>query len=303
MPRPSAQSRLHSALSLPPAVVQPADPVAAERSATAAQINLERAARGAPALRLNGSLNAAAQRRADTLAAAADPTALEDRHDVGERVDSAGYGQRLVAEIVMRGDGPIAARLDALREAEPELFAEAMRKDYRDLGVGLAPSDEGLVRVFLFGFSLADDFAEKTALLSDLAKVRQDILARVLAERKARRLPPLRESPLLDRTAQEHAEDMIRRSYYGHENPEGAGAMARAGKVGYGAVAIGENLAEGQSSVAEVMEGWMGSSVHRQHILSLELKEIGIGMAFGKNSRGYEIVWVQVFGTPAAVAR
>jgi uncharacterized protein YkwD len=39
--------------------------------------------------------------------------------------------------------------------------------------------------------------------------------------------------------------------------------------------------------------------VHRDHIVSLVLKEIGIGMAFGKNARGYEIVWVQMFGAPA----
>jgi len=63
---------------------------------------------------------------------------------------------------------------------------------------------------------------------------------------------------------------------------------------------IGENIAEGQGSVAEVMEGWMKSPSHREHILSLSFKEIGMGVAFGHNGRGWEVVWVQVFGTPRA---
>jgi uncharacterized protein YkwD len=249
---------------------------------------------------LDEALNATAQARAEAVAAASDLAALEEtQEDVGRRVQSAGYEHRLVSEIVLWGEAPFGARLNALRQAEPSLFADAMRRDYRDLGVGLAEGVDGFVRVLIFGFSMRDDFASKTAALSDLAKVRAQVLARVNAQRKAARLPPLRESALLDQAAQAHAQDMIRRSYYGHESPEGTNALARAGRVGYDGTTIGENVAQGQSTVVEVMDGWMASPVHRDHIVSLVLKEIGIGMAFGKNARGYEIVWVQMFGAPA----
>ena len=169
---------------------------------------------------------------------------------------------------------------------------------YRDLGVGLASGENGTTCVLVFGLSLAEDFAENTAALADLPRVREEILARVNAARHARRLPPLRVDPMLQDAAQAHADDMIRRSYYGHDSPEGVGAYARARHAGYKGQTVAENIAEGQMSVAAVMEGWMGSPGHREHIVSPTLSEIGIGMAYGKNLRGYEIVWVQVFGTP-----
>ncbi len=244
-------------------------------------------------------MNRAAQARAEAVAATSDLASLEGREDVGPRVRAAGYEHRLVSEVVLWGEAPFRARLEALRRVEPSLFADAMTKDYRDLGVGAAEGADGFVRVLIFGFSLPEDFALKTAALGDLAKVRAQLLARVNAERKAARIPPLHENPLLDQAAQAHAEDMIRRSYYGHETPEGVTAMARAGRVGYAAAAIGENVAEGQSTVAEVMDGWMASPVHREHIVSFTMREIGFGMAFGKNARGYEIVWVQMFGRPS----
>jgi uncharacterized protein YkwD len=278
----------------PPAVVTEV------RAEALAELNRRRAEAGVAPLVLDDALNAAAQARADTVAATDDLTSLEaTRDEVGRRVQSAGYEHRLVSEVVLWGEVPFATRLNGLRQNEPSLFADAMDKDYRDLGIGLAEGDHGLVRVLIFGLSLRDDFASRTAALADLAQVRAQMLASVNAARKAVRLPPMRESPLLDQAAQAHAQDMIRRSYYGHDSPEGTNAMARAGRVHYAAAAIGENVAEGQSTVAEVMTGWMASPVHRDHIVSLVLKEIGIGMAFGKNARGYEIVWVQMFGAPA----
>lgn len=53
----------------------------------------------------------------------------------------------------------------------------------------------------------------------------------------------------------------------------------------------GENIAYGQSTPAEVMNGWMNSSGHRANILKSDFKEIGIA-AFYKNGRYY---WVQLF--------
>lgn len=275
-------------------------PLARIRTETVSEINGRRAAAGTAPLVLDDALNAAAQTRAEAVAAAADLTALEDsRDDVGRRAQAAGYDHRLVSEIVLWGEAPIGTRLDSLRHREPTLFADTMAKEYRDLGVGVAEGDKGYVRVLIFGLSRRDDFASKTAPLANLATARADLLARVNAERRAVRLAPLHENPSLDQAAQAHAEDMIRRSFYGHDTPEGVTAMARAARVGYEAAAIGENVAEGQSTVAEVMDGWMASRVHRDHIVSSIFREIGFGMAFGKNARGYEIVWVQMFGSPA----
>jgi uncharacterized protein YkwD len=43
-------------------------------------------------------------------------------------------------------------------------------------------------------------------------------------------------------------------------------------------------------------DGWMGSPVHQEHLLSSVPNEVGFGLAFGKIPGGYEIIWVQNFG-------
>jgi uncharacterized protein YkwD len=262
-------------------------------------VNALRAARNAPPLTLEPTLSAAAQARAEEVAKADDPAAADTSGEaVGRYARAAGYDYRLIGEIVLFGEGSLPQRISRLRESDPEAFADTARPEYRDLGVAAVEQDGRLVRALFFGLSVRDEFAQKTADLRDVRQVRDRMLARVNAERKARRLAPLRENALLDQAAQAHADDMIRRSYYGHQSPEGTTAMERAHRVGYGALRVGENIAEGPPTVATVMDEWMRSSTHREHILSLQLNEIGMGVAFGKNERGYEIVWVQVFGAP-----
>jgi uncharacterized protein YkwD len=283
----------------PPPASTPGAPSRAEAQEILGAVNALRAARSAPPLTLEPALSTAAQDRAEEVAKADDPAAADTSGEaVGRYARAAGYEFRQIGEIVLFGEGPLPERLRRLSDSDPEAFADAVRPEYRDLGVGAVERDGRLVRALFFGLSARDVFTQETANLRDVKQVRDRMLARVNAERKARRLPPLRENALLDQTAQAHADDMIRRSYYGHESPEGTTAMERAHRVGYGALRVGENIAEGPPTVATVMDEWMRSSTHREHILSLQLNEIGMGVAFGKNGRGYEIVWVQVFGAP-----
>ena len=267
-----------------------------------AAVNAERARRGASALAGSAVLDRAAQSRADAVAGAVDVASAEiGGEDLGRLVESLGYEDRAIAELVLVGGTSFPERFARLSVSNPENFAEAMGKEYRDLGVGIAALDGGgSVWALVLGLSFADDFAAKTAALSDLADVRARMLALVNRERAARRLAPLRENAALDAAAQAHADDMIRRSYYAHAAPDGASALDRAHRAGYLPVAVGENIAEGQTSVEEVMKGWMESPLHRGEILSVAMREIGMGLAFGRNARGWEIVWVQNFGIPRA---
>ena len=274
-------------------------PARAEALEILAAVNGLRAARGAPALALEPALTAAAEKRAEEVARQEDLAAADTSGEtVGRYARAAGYDYREIGEIVLFGEGALPERLRRMSDSNPEAFADVLRPEYRDLGVGLVESDGRVVRALFFGLSVRDRFAQETADLSDLKGVRNRMLARVNAERRAKRLAPLRENALLDQAAQAHADDMIRRSFYGHESPEGMTVMERARRAGYGALRVGENIAEGPPTVEVVVDEWMRSPTHREHILSLQLNEIGIGVAFGKNGRGYEIVWVQVFGTP-----
>lgn len=57
---------------------------------------------------------------------------------------------------------------------------------------------------------------------------------------------------------------------------------------GYKSFAIGENIAQGQMSIAEVMDGWFKSPGHCRNLMNPGFKEIGVAL--------YNTYWVQDFG-------
>jgi len=59
--------------------------------------------------------------------------------------------------------------------------------------------------------------------------------------------------------------------------------------------AAGENLASGQRSAGQAVDGWMQSAGHRANILNPTFTEIGVGYATDGSGRQY---YVQVFGRP-----
>ena len=94
---------------------------------------------------------------------------------------------------------------------------------------------------------------------------------------------------------------MLKRSYYGHQSRDGLTVRERAFAGGYRLRFVGENIASGQPTVDDVMDGWMRSDEHRPNILSKVFTEAGFGLAIGRNRRGFQVIWVQVFGRPRGV--
>lgn len=132
-----------------------------------------------------------------------------------------------------------------------------------------------------------------------------DLLQQINTERARYGIPALALNPVLTTAAQGHAEDMWKRHYFDHITPEGRTYVDRIRRLGYltprndecgcglsceclPAFALGENIAQGQFTVEQVMRDWMNSPAHRQNILSTEFRDIGFGL-FGT-------VWVQTFG-------
>ena len=60
------------------------------------------------------------------------------------------------------------------------------------------------------------------------------------------------------------------------------------GFKGFRSYAIGENIAEGQQSIDEVIKGWFKSPGHCMNLMNAGFKEIGVAE--------YEDYWVQDFG-------
>ena len=127
-------------------------------------------------------------------------------------------------------------------------------------------------------------------------QLRDQIVALTNAERAKVGLAPVQSNALLQNSAQLHAQDMARRVFFSHQNPDGLRSFDRIKAGGYVRPPCdcswnywtGENIARGQKTVDEVMEDWMHSPTHREDILSPNFDEIGIGLSGAH--------WVQNFG-------
>ena len=101
----------------------------------------------------------------------------------------------------------------------------------------------------------------------------------------------------LDRVARIHSEDMARRGYLSHENPEGRNPLDRiATGASDGFTLAAENLGttDRSDSTREILDAWLASPVHRQNLLAPPFNATGIGVA--RNSDG-SWVYTQVYVT------
>lgn len=104
---------------------------------------------------------------------------------------------------------------------------------------------------------------------------------------------PLVWNDQLEDAALAHAKDMATKQYFSHESKDGRTIKDRIFKVGYTnkgfkSYEIGENIAQGQESIAEVVEGWFKSDGHCRNLMRPTFKEIGVAT--------YNTYWVQDFG-------
>jgi uncharacterized protein YkwD len=133
-----------------------------------------------------------------------------------------------------------------------------------------------------------------------LHEVRREIVALVNAARTRNGLAPLRISTLLEESAQTYAREMAVGGFFSHVSPSGQTLKQRLEAVGYyhlredpgclcvHGIAVGENLARGQVTAAEVVADWLKSASHRKTILTPEYTDVGVGVEAG--------YWVQHFG-------
>jgi uncharacterized protein YkwD len=127
------------------------------------------------------------------------------------------------------------------------------------------------------------------------APVQRQVLALVNDNRRRGGCEALTLDRRLIAAANRHAADMARRGYFAHESPSGDRAGERVQDAGYRWSRYGENIARGQDSVAEVVDGWMHSPEHRENIMDCQLHQMGVGLAFAADRTPY---WVQDFATP-----
>lgn len=118
------------------------------------------------------------------------------------------------------------------------------------------------------------------------------VVALVNGERGGAGCGPVTANTRLTAAAQAHSRDQADRDTMSHTGGDGSTPWDRARRAGYDR-AIGENVAAGYRTPAEVMNGWMNSDGHRANILNCAAGTIGVGRAAASDGTLY---WTQLFG-------
>ncbi|MFJ3234395.1 CAP domain-containing protein [Streptomyces sp. NPDC086787] len=249
-------------------------------------VNSARARTGAPPVVFDARLVAAARAHATAMADAGRLSGeSRDGVSVHQRITATGFTYVTVGEHLVSGPRTPAEFVDYC------LRTEQARRTLQDP----AFTHAGLAHVS--AARTGDTFW--TALWArplgpdDLDRTRAEVVRLTNAERRAAGLPPLAADPLLAAAAQGHSADMAARDFYSHTSPEGSEPWDRAAAAGAARRSIGENIACGQRSAAEVVDGWMNSPGHRANILKPSFTHIGVGFAGGGRAGTY---WTQLFG-------
>ena len=112
----------------------------------------------------------------------------------------------------------------------------------------------------------------------------------VNAQRAQAGLSALRLDTNAAQAAQTRAKEI--QTSFSHTRPNGSHFSTALKEAGVSYRSCGENIAWGQKTPEEVMEGWMNSSGHRANILNPEYTAIGVGYAQNGAGTGY---WTQLF--------
>ena len=144
-----------------------------------------------------------------------------------------------------------------------------------------------LISLFSFRFPPA---TRSSADRPPFASMENDIFRLVNQYRHSKRLPPLQINHLESTVAEQHSRNMASgRTPFGHEGFKQRAAYLNK-KMGPIRV-MAENVASGQMSAREVVDGWLHSPGHRRNIEG-DFRLTGIGLARG--SRGM-IFFTQIF--------
>ncbi|WP_326783899.1 CAP domain-containing protein [Streptomyces sp. NBC_00151] len=249
-------------------------------------VNSARAAAGSPPVRLDSRLTAAARGHAAAMAARGVlASESPDGVSVYQRVVSAGYPYLTIGEHLVSGPRTPHEFVEYCLSAEPS------RRTLCDPAfdqAGLAGVPDARTGDLYWTALWARPFSP-----AGLDRTTREVISLTNTERASAGLPPLAADATLTAAAQAHSADMVTRDFYAHTSPEGSRPWDRAAAAGSAHRAIGENIACGQRSPAEVVRGWMDSPGHRANILKRDFTHIGIGLAGGSRAGTY---WTQLFG-------
>ncbi|SDN42615.1 Uncharacterized conserved protein YkwD, contains CAP (CSP/antigen 5/PR1) domain [Streptomyces sp. cf386] len=277
--RPTATMQTLSAVTAPP-VASP-DP-----DGFLGLVNSARTNAGSPPVVLDARLATAARAHAAAMAAAG-RLGVEGRDGVSvyQRITATGYTYLTVGEHLVSGPRtPAEFVAYCLRTEQPRHTLHEPAFTHAAVAYVRGGRSGDMYWTALWARPLAP---------GDLSRTAAEVVDLTNRERARAGLRALAVDPALGNAAQAYSTDMAARAFYSHTSPEGTQPWDRAAAAGSRMRAIGENIACGQRSPAEVVEGWMNSPGHRANILKRDFTHIGIGFAGGGPAGMY---WTQLFG-------
>lgn len=271
----------------------------ADRATLLAAMNLERVSLGISPLKLVQEVTSAAQGQADDMTQRQYfEFSSPEGKTISDWLKEENYIAHTVAENLVQTNKGIGSVVSIWKGDLQTSFDNVVSSEYHDVGIGVGSFEGVPIYTVVFALSLDEFFTEETSGLQNLEQARSEMLVLLNKEREKVGSQPLAINSLLNQAAQAHTDDMLTRSYYSHNSPEGTTSFDRIKATGYLPSFTAENIAKGQFSVVEVMNSWMNSPAHRANILSDKLEEVGFGLSLGENQNGFEVIWAQNFGTP-----
>ena len=126
----------------------------------------------------------------------------------------------------------------------------------------------------------------------------EKIIALTNEKRTEAGLSPLSYSEVLTKAAKAKGEHMLANDYWAHVAPDGTEPWAFFIREGYSYRYAGENLARDFTNPESAIEAWLASPSHKENMLSLKYKEIGVAVVEGDLAGVETTIIVSLFGTP-----
>ncbi|HLS09710.1 CAP domain-containing protein [Lentibacillus sp.] len=110
-----------------------------------------------------------------------------------------------------------------------------------------------------------------------LNEFEQQVVELTNQERQAQGLEPLKVDTELSKVAREKSRDMAANNYFSHDSPTYGSPFDMMKQYGISYRTAGENIAKGQRTPQQVVDGWMNSEGHRENIMNPNFTHIGVG--------------------------
>ncbi|UOR10230.1 CAP domain-containing protein [Halobacillus amylolyticus] len=130
---------------------------------------------------------------------------------------------------------------------------------------------------------------QQSAENSSVSAFEKKVVELTNAERAQEGLAPLELDVELSKVAKDKSLDMQQNDYFSHTSPTYGSPFDMMKQYGIDYTTAGENIAMGQTSPEQVVQGWMNSQGHRENIMNPSFTHIGVGYAEQGN------YWTQMF--------